>query len=66
MVWGLQCCEGEIGGAGKVECLTLTKDENLESHPGRTKVPITRTGVISEATRKDGEEENNCHPATAP
>lgn len=38
MVWGLQCCEGEIGGAGKVECLTLTKEENLESHPGRTKV----------------------------
>lgn len=53
MVWGLQCCEGEIGGAGKVECLTLTKEENLESHPGRTKVPITRIDVISEATRKD-------------
>lgn len=58
MVHGLQWFEGEIGGAGRAECLTTTKGEDLESDQGRTKecwshrqVSLQRPGAISEATR---------------
>lgn len=57
----------KIGGAGKGECFNSHQRGGSGKSPTEDQgVLITWAGVMSEATRKDGEEENNCHPATAP